>query len=141
MPLISLTLRILTNLGRPTYFDLSVRCTTQPSYISSAASKAGVAAAAAAGEEAKDDHYLEMVNAWPWGGLFSVPWSASRLVFGLHLHYPPYLPLPIPLLQVALARKRLLQLLFGNAKMILRYYALYPEDGIDLLVAITFHFM
>ena len=40
-------------LGRPAYFDLSVRCTTQPSFISAAASKAGVAAAA--GEEAKDD--------------------------------------------------------------------------------------
>jgi len=36
------------------YFDLSVRCTTQPSFISSAASQAEVAAAA--GEEAKDDH-------------------------------------------------------------------------------------
>ena len=47
-------------LGHPAYFDLSVRCTTQPSFISAAASKAGVAAAA--GEEAKDDHYLETVN-------------------------------------------------------------------------------
>ena len=47
-------------LGRPAYFDLSVRCTTQHSFISSAASKAGVAAAA--GEEAKDDHSFEMVN-------------------------------------------------------------------------------
>ena len=47
-------------LGRPAYFDLSVRYTTQPSFISAAASKAGVAAAA--GEEAKDDHYLETVN-------------------------------------------------------------------------------
>ena len=47
-------------LGRPAYIDLSVRCTTQPSFISAAASKAGVAAAA--GEEAKDDHYLETVN-------------------------------------------------------------------------------
>jgi len=47
-------------LDRPAYFDLSVRCTTQPSYISSATSKAGVTAAA--GEEAKDNHYLETVN-------------------------------------------------------------------------------
>jgi len=37
-----------------------VRCTTQPSFTSSAASQAGVAAAA--GEEAKDNHYLETVS-------------------------------------------------------------------------------
>ena len=44
----------------PAYFDLSVRCTTEPSFISSAASQAGVAAAVS--EEAKDDHYLETVS-------------------------------------------------------------------------------
>jgi len=43
-------------LDYPAYFDLSVRCTTQHSFISSAVSQAGVAAAA--GEEAKDDCYL-----------------------------------------------------------------------------------
>jgi len=47
-------------LCRPAYFDLSVRCTTQPYFVSSAASQAGVAAAA--NEEAKDDHYLETVS-------------------------------------------------------------------------------
>ena len=51
------------SLGRPAYFDLSVRCTTQPAFISSAASQAGVAAAAAAAsEEAKDNHYLDSVT-------------------------------------------------------------------------------
>ena len=48
------------SLGRPAYFDLSVRCTTQPAFISSAASQAGVAAAA--GEEAKDNRYLDSVT-------------------------------------------------------------------------------
>ena len=81
-------------LGRPAYFDLSVRYTTQPSFISAAASKAGVAAAA--GEEAKDDHYLETVN--NHGGEF-FPWFASRLVFGHPLLYQPYPRLPtVPLL-------------------------------------------
>ena len=71
-------------LGRPAYFDLSVRCATQPSFISAAASKAGVAAAA--DEEAKDDHYLETVS--NQGGEFS-PWFSSRLVFGHALLYQP----------------------------------------------------
>ena len=48
------------SLGCPAYFDLSVRCTTQPAFISSAASQAGVAAAA--GEEAKDNRYLDSVT-------------------------------------------------------------------------------
>ena len=47
-------------MGRPAYFDFSVRCTTQPAFISSAASQAGVAAAA--GEEAKNNRYLESVS-------------------------------------------------------------------------------
>ena len=42
--------------GRPAYFDVSVRSTTQPSHISSSASCAGVAAAA--GEVAKDANHL-----------------------------------------------------------------------------------
>jgi len=47
-------------LGHPAYFDLSVRCTTQSPVISSAASQAGVAAAA--GEEVKDNQYFDIVN-------------------------------------------------------------------------------
>ena len=72
-------------LGRPAYFDLSVRCTTQPSFISAAASKARVAATAS--EEAKDDHYLETVNNHV-DDFF--PWFVSRLVFGHSLLYQPY---------------------------------------------------
>jgi len=56
-------------LGCPAYFDLSVRCTTQPSFISSTASQAGVAAASS--EEAKDNHYLEIVS--DHGGEFILP--------------------------------------------------------------------
>ena len=41
------------HLGRPDYFDLSVRSTTQSAVISSASSQAGVAAAV--GEIAKDN--------------------------------------------------------------------------------------
>ena len=48
------------HLGHPTYFDLSVQCSTQRAVISSAASQAGVAAAA--GEEAKDAQYLDIVD-------------------------------------------------------------------------------
>ena len=47
-------------LGHPAYFDFSVRCTTQPSFISSAASQAGVSAADS--EEAKDGRFLISVN-------------------------------------------------------------------------------
>ena len=99
-------------LGHPAYLDLSVRCTTQPSYFSSAASTAGVAVAAR--EEAKDDHYLKQLMTMV---VTFFPWSASRLVFGLHLHYLPYLQLPtIPLLKVGLPGNcfRVCPLLFGN---------------------------
>ena len=47
-------------LGHPDYLDLSIRCTTQPSFVSSATSQAEVAAAI--GEEAKNDCYLDTVN-------------------------------------------------------------------------------
>ena len=125
-------------LGRPAYFDLSVRCTTQPSFISAAASKAGVAAAAS--EEAKDDHYLETVN--NHGGEFFPLVCES---FGV------WTPFALSTLSMIadrttvksgiprqFARKQLLQRLSVtlwryNAKMILRHYGLCPEDGIDLL--------
>ena len=45
--------------GRPAYFDVSIRSTTQPAYISSSTSCAGVAAAA--GELAKDEKHLAAV--------------------------------------------------------------------------------
>ena len=46
--------------GRPAYFDVSIRCTTQPAFISSCASCAGVVAAA--GEVAKDEKHLAAVE-------------------------------------------------------------------------------
>ena len=46
--------------GLPAYFDLSVRSTTQPSYISSSSSCAGVAAAV--GELAKDHRHQDVVE-------------------------------------------------------------------------------
>jgi len=47
--------------GCPAYFTISVRSTTQPSFISSSASCAGVAAAAA-GEVAKNEKHLAAVE-------------------------------------------------------------------------------
>ena len=46
--------------GHPAYFDVSIHCTTQPAFISSCASCAGVAAAA--GEVAKDEKHLAAVE-------------------------------------------------------------------------------
>ena len=46
--------------GCPAYFDVSIRCTTQPAFISSCALCAGVAAAA--GEVAKDEMHLAAVE-------------------------------------------------------------------------------
>ena len=45
--------------GRSAYFDVSIRSTTQPAYVSSSTSCAGVAAAA--GELAKDEKHLAAV--------------------------------------------------------------------------------
>jgi len=50
------------NLGRPAYFDLSVKSTTQSTVIFSTSSQAWVAAAAA-GEVAKDTQYQYIVRA------------------------------------------------------------------------------
>ena len=46
--------------NRSAFFDISVRCTTQPSFISSSASCAGMAAAT--GEVAKDEKHLAAVE-------------------------------------------------------------------------------
>jgi len=123
-------------LGRPAYFDLSVRYTTQPSFISSAASQAEVAAAA--GEEVKDDHYLETIN--DNGGEF-IPLVCES--FGVWTPFALSTLFTIADRTIVksgtsrrLTRKQLLQCLsvtlwWYNAKMILRHYALCPEDGID----------
>jgi len=63
--------------GCPAYFDLSVRNTTQPSYISSASSCAGVAAAA--GELAKDQRHQDAVRRQ---GVTLSLWWWKPLVYG-----------------------------------------------------------
>ena len=69
------------NLGRPAYFDLSIRSTTQSAVISSASSLASSQAgvAAAAGEVAKDSQYQDVVSAD--GGDYQ---CVRPLVFGHH---------------------------------------------------------
>jgi len=121
-------------LGRPTYFDLPVRCTTQPAFISSAASQAGVAAAAA-GEEAKDDQYLDIAN--HSGGDF-VPLVCE--IFGVWTPFALSTLFTIADrstvkngLPWKTARRQLLQQLSAtlwryNAKMILWQHALTAED-------------
>ena len=121
-------------LGRPAYFDLSVRCTTQPSFISSAASQAGVAAAAS--EEAKDDCYLFSVN--DHGGYF-IPlvcetfgvWSPFALLTLFTIADRTTVKSGVPR---RLVRKQLLQSLSVtlwryNAKMILQLYACPLSKG------------
>ena len=67
------------HLGRPAYFDLSVRSTTQSAVISSASSQAGVAAAV--GEIAKDNQYQDIVEE-----ILSLLY-VRPLVFGHHMPY------------------------------------------------------
>jgi len=119
-------------LGHPAYFDLSVRCTTQPSFISSAASRAGVAAAAC--EEAKDNHYLEIVS--DHGGEFIPLVCESFGVWTLFALSTLFTIADWTTIKSGvskkLARKQHLSVTLWkyNAKMILRYYALCPEEGL-----------
>jgi len=114
------------------YFGLSVRCTTLPSFISSAASQAGVVAAA--GEEAKDNRCLETVS--DHCGEF-IPLVCES--FGVWRPFALSTDFTTIKTGVSrkLARKQLIQRLSVtlwkyNAKMILRHYALCPEDGLTL---------
>ena len=79
------------SLGRPAYFDLSVRCTTQSAFISSAASQAGMAAAA--GEKAKDNQYLELHDLLPLMEVTLFSLYVNHSVFGLLLLCPLFLQL------------------------------------------------
>ena len=103
-------------------------------FISSAASQAGVATAA--GEKAKDDHYLETIS--DHGGEF-IPLVCES--FGV------WTPFALSTLFIIadrttiksgisrkLARKQHLPVALWkyNAEMILRHYALCPEDGLSL---------
>ena len=62
--------------GRSVYFDVSIHSTTQPAFISSSASCAGVAAA---GKIAKDEKHLEAVEKV---GSDFIPLVVETLEFG-----------------------------------------------------------
>jgi len=120
--------------GRPAFFDISVRSTTQPSYISSASTCAGVAAAA--GELAKDLRHqvaveetgcdfiplvVETFGVWSPFALRTLRTIAERTTARSGA-------------SAKLARTHLLQQLSvslwtNNARMILRYWALQGEDS------------
>ena len=121
------------HLGRPAYFDLSVRSTTQSAVISSASSQAGVAAAV--GEIAKDNQYQDIVN--DNGGDF-IPlvcetfgvWSPYALSILGSIADRTTVRNGLPR---KFARRQLLQQLSVtlwryNAKMILHQYSLTAED-------------
>jgi len=120
--------------GRPAYFDVSVRSTTQSSYISSSSCCAGVAAAA--GEVAKDLKHQDLVEE---AGCDFVPlvvetfgvWSPFAL---RTLHIIADRTTARSGVSTKLARKHFLQQLSvslwtSNARMILRYWALQCEDN------------
>jgi len=69
--------------GHPTYFDVSVNSTTQPSHISSSASCVGVVAVA--GEVAKDEKHLTMVE--KAGGTLVVEFFGVWILFALLILY------------------------------------------------------
>jgi len=127
-------------LGRPAYFDLSVRCTTQSAVISSAASQAGVAAAA--GEEAKDNQYLDIVN--QSGGDF-IPlvcesfgvWTPSALstLFSIADRSTVKNGLPRKVARRQLLQQLSVTLWRYNARMILRQYSLSACDD-DLVFSL-----
>ena len=114
--------------GRPAYFDVSVRSTTQPSHISFSSPCAGVAAAA--GELAKDQRHQDAVEE---AGCDFVPLVVETFGF--------WSPFALQTLRTIAertaarsgastkqARKHLLQQLSvslwtNNARMILRYWA------------------
>ena len=124
------------SLGRPVYFHLSVRCTTQPAFISSAASQAGVAATA--GEKAKDNRYLEFVT--NDGGDFIPLVCESFGVWSPFALSTLFTIADCTTVKNGLSRKLARQLLQQlsvtlwkyNAKMVLRHYTLCLEDTIDL---------
>ena len=121
------------HLGRPAYFDLSVRSTTQSGVISSASSQAGMATAV--GEIAKYIQYQDIVN--DNGGDFILLvcetfgiWSPYALSILDSITNRTTVRNGLPR---KLARRQLLQQLSVtlwryNAKMIVRQYSLTAED-------------
>ena len=114
--------------GRPAYFDVSIRCTTQPAFISSCASCAGVAAAA--GEVAKDEKHLAAVEKV---GSDFIPlvvetfgvWTpfALKTLQNIADRTTPRSGVPRKVARKNLLQQLSVQLWSNNAKMILRYWA------------------
>ena len=126
---------ILTNFqhGRPAYFDVSIRCTTQPTFISSCASCAGVAAAA--GEVAKDKKHLAAVEevfiplvVETFGVWTPFPLKTLQNIAD---HTTPRSGVPRKVARKNLLQQLSVQLWSNNAKMILRYWALQGSDDDD----------
>ena len=122
--------------GRPAYFDVSIRCTTQPAFISSCASCAGVAAAA--GEVAKDEKHLAAVEKV---GSDFIPlvvetfgvWTpfALKPLQNIADRTTPRSDVPLKVARKNLPQQLSVQLWSNNAKMILRYWALQGSDDDD----------
>jgi len=113
-----------------------VRSTTQPTFISSSASCAGVAAVA--GEVSKDEKHLATVEKFESDFIplvvesFGV-WTPFALKM-LHLIADcttPQSGLPHKLAWKNLLQQLSVQLWMSNAKMILRYWALQGSDDDD----------
>ena len=122
--------------GRPAYFNVSIRCTTQPAFISSCASCAGVAAAA--GEVAKDKKHLAAVEKV---GSDFIPlvvetfgvWTpfALKTLQNIADRTTPRSGVPRKVARKNLLQQLSVQLWSNNAKMILRYWVLQGSDDDD----------
>jgi len=112
--------------GRPVYFDISVRSTTLPSFVSSSASCAGVAAAAAAGEkhlaavEKVGSDFIPLVVE-----TFGV-WTqfALKTLYAIADRTTPHSGVPRKVARRNLLQQLSVQLWLNNSRMILRYWAL-----------------
>jgi len=122
--------------GHSAFFDISVRSTTQPTFISSSASCAGVAAVA--GEVSKGKKYLAAVEKF---GSDFIPlvvesfgvWTPFALKM-LHLiadRTTPQSGVPRKLARKSFLQQLSVQLWMSNSKMILHYWALQGSDDDD----------
>jgi len=124
--------------GHSAYFGISVCSTTQPAYISSSSASAGVDAAA--GELAKDEKHLAVVEKVGADFIYLVMETFEVwMPFVLHnLHIIAVRTIPRSGFPPKFTRKSLLQQLFVvlwsyNAKMILQHWALQGPDDDNLL--------
>ena len=117
-----------------------VRCTTQASFIScAAASQAGVAAVA--GEQAKDDHYLETIS--DHGGEFIPQVCESFGVWTPFVLSTLFIITDRTAIQSGAYRKLAWKQLIERLSvtlwkyMIMRHYALRPEDSLSFVVQVV----